>query len=151
MKRIIGILAAVLVIAVSGGAVWFFFIQAETPIGTEEEAKQAEAEAQVELIEFETISVPIIQNRQIKKFVMVQFSLEMVNAEAKENAERRMPKLQDALFRTVYGYFSNQPAGKIAINLGQVRSRMQRASDKILGPGQVKGVVIQNALERRKF
>ena len=151
MKRLIGILAAVMVIAVSGGAVWFFFLQAETPVGEGEEAKQAAAEAQVELLEFETIVVPIIHDRQIKKFVMVQFSLEMVNAEAKENAERRMPRLQDALFRTVYGYFSNQPAGRPAINIGQVKSRMQRASDKVLGPNQVKGVVIRSALERRKF
>ncbi len=151
MKRLIGILAAVVVMAVSGGAIWFFFLQAETPFGEEEEAKQAEAEAQVELIEFETISVPIIQNRQIKKQVMIQFTLEMVNAKAKENAERRMPRLQNALFLTVWGYFSNQRTGQVTINLGQVKSRLQRASDKVLGPGQVKGVIIKNAVERRTF
>ncbi len=101
MKRLIGILAAVLVIAASGGAVWFFFLQAETPVGEGEEAKQAAAEAQVELLEFEAITVPIIHDRQLKKYVIVQLTLEMVNAEAKQNAERRMPKLQEAFFRTV--------------------------------------------------
>ena len=151
MKRLIGILAAVMVIAVSGGAVWFFFLQAETPGGEGEEAQKAAAEAQIELLEFEPITVPIIHDRQLKKYVIVQFTLEMVDAEAKKKAERRMPKLQDALFRTVYGYFSNQPAGRPAINIDQVKSRMQRASDKVLGPGQVKGVVIRSALERRKF
>ncbi len=151
MKRLIGILAAVMVMAVSGGAVWFFFLQAETPFGGEEEATQTAVEAQVELIEFEPITVPIIQDRQVKKYVMIQFTLEMVNAEAKKYAERRMPRLQNALFLTVWGYFSNQPAGQTAINISQVKSRLQRANDKVLGPGLVKGVIIKNAVERRTF
>ena len=57
----------------------------------------------------------------------------------------------DASFQTVYRYFSNPTAGRPAIDIGQVKSRMQSASDEVLGPGQVKDVVIQSALGRRKF
>ncbi len=148
MKRNLVLIIAVLVILGSAAAVWFFFIEAETP--AEKAAAEAPPPPEPILLTLDTISVPVIREGRIAKYVMLQLSLEMEDEEAKAVAEEQMPRLKDALFRTIYDYFANQAPGQQGINMNQIASRLKRASDRAIGPGRVKKVLIQGAYERRR-
>ena len=148
-RTVIIILVALLVMAGCGGAVWYFFLQAEAPI-VEAEKKERKASLEVpEFVDIENLSIPVIREGRVEKYITISVSLEMTNKESKALADEAFPRLKDAIFRDLYSYFSMQQSGNAGLNVAQVKSRLLWAAERAIGDGRIKQVIIQGAYERK--
>lgn len=148
-RTIIIILVALLVMAGCGGAVWYFFLQAAPP-PVDEQKKEQKASLDVpEFVDIENLSIPVIREGRVEKYITISVSLEMVNKDAKTLADEAFPRLKDAIFRDLYSYFSMQQPGNAGLNVGQVKSRLLWAAERAIGEGRIKQVIIQGAYERK--
>lgn len=150
MKRtVIIILVALLVIAGSGGAVWYFFLQAKAPI-VDPHKKEQKASLEVpEFVDLENLSIPVIREGNVEKYITISVSLEMRDKNAKALADEAFPRLKDAIFRDLYSYFSMQQSTNGGLNVSQVKSRVLWAAERSMGKGLVRQVIIQGAYERK--
>ena len=147
MNRIVIIITAVLVIAVAGGAVWYFFTQADAPIeGQEQEKASLEA---LEFVDIENLSIPVIREGRVDRYITISVSLEMRDQDSKELGDEAFPRLKDAVFSQLYSYFSMQQSGQSGINIAQVKARLLWAVERAIGKGHVRQVIIQGAYERK--
>tara|TARA_E500000331_G_scaffold333088_1_gene356968 strand:+ start:105 stop:560 length:456 start_codon:yes stop_codon:yes gene_type:complete len=147
MNRIVIIIVALIVIAGGGGAVWYFFRQADAPVleGAVEEKSLEEAE----FVDIENLSISVIREGRVDRYITISVSLEMHNKDAKAHGDEAFPRLKDAVFRDLHSYFSMQQAGQTGINVAQVKSRLMWAAERAIGKGKVKQVIIQGAYERK--
>jgi flagellar FliL protein len=150
MKKIIIIIVALVLIVGCGGAVWFFMQGADVPFGdeTEKEDKAASLD-ESEFVDIENLSVPVIREGRVDKYITISLSLEMRSVDARERAEEAMPRLKDAIFRDLYSYFSMQKSDQQGLNVNQVKARLLWATERAIGEGLVKQIIIQGAYERR--
>jgi flagellar basal body-associated protein FliL len=147
MNKIVIIIVALLVIAGSGGAVWYFFRQADAPV-VPDSADQERSLEEPEFVDIENLSIPVIREGRVDRYITISVSLEMRDKDAKELGDEAFPRLKDAIFRDLYSYFSMQK-GESGINVNQVKSRLLWASDRAIGKGKVRQVIIQGAYERK--
>lgn len=147
MNRIVIIIVALIVIAGSGGAVWYFFRQADAPVveGQEEEESLEEAE----FVDIENLSISVIREGRVDRYITISVSLEMKDKDAKALGDEAFPRLKDAIFRDLHSYFSMQQAGQSGINVSQVKSRLMWAAERAIGKNKVRQVIIQGAYERK--
>jgi flagellar basal body-associated protein FliL len=147
MNRIVIIVVALIVIAGSGGAVWYFFRQADAPMvaGAIEEKSLEEPE----FVDIENLSISVIREGRVDRYITISVSLEMFDKDAKEHGDEAFPRLKDAVFRDLHSYFSMQQAGQTGINVAQVKSRLMWAAERAIGRGKVKQIIIQGAYERK--
>lgn len=148
-RTIVIILIALLVIAGSGGAVWYFFLQAEAPIVAGQKKEQKASLAVPEFVDIENLSIPVIREGRVEKYITISVSLEMRDKKSKALADEAFPRLKDAIFRDLYSYFSMQQSGNAGLNVSQVKSRLLWAAERALGAGRVNQVIIQGAYERK--
>lgn len=148
MNRMVIIIIALLVIVGSGGAVYYFFVQADAPtMETKKEVKPTLDEP--EFVDIENLSIPVIREGRVEKYITISVSLEMKNKKAKELADEAFPRLKDAIFRDLYSYFSMQQSNSTGLNVNQVKSRLLWAAERAIGKGRVTQVIIQGAYERK--
>lgn len=148
-RTVVIILVALLLIAGSGGAVWYFFLQARAPIVSAGK-KQERASLEVpEFVDIENLSIPVIREGRVEKYITISVSLEMANKDAKILADEAFPRLKDAIFRDLHSYFSMQQSASPGLNVSQVKSRILWAAERAIGEGRVKQVIIQGAYERK--
>ena len=148
MNRIVIIIIAIFVIVGAGGAVWYFFMQADAPI--EDQTGENESSLEVsEFIDIENLSIPVIREGRVDRYIMISVSLEMRDQDSKALGDEAFPRLKDAAFSQLYSYFSMQKSGESGINVGQVKARLLWAAERAIGKGHVRQVIIQGAYERK--
>ena len=133
MNRIVIIIIAVVVIAGCGGAVWYFFLQADAPSveAQEEESKLEEAE----FVDIENLAISVIKEGRVHRYITISVSLEMNDKNAKELGDLAFPRLKDEIFRDLHSYFSMQQPGQTGINVAQVKARLM-AAERAIGKGK---------------
>ncbi len=147
MNRIVIIVVALVVIAGSGGAVWDFFCPADAPMVAG--AGGGRALGETEFVDIENLSISVIREGRVDRYITISVSLEMFDKDAKEHGDEAFPRLKDAVFRDLHSYFSMQQAGQSGINVEQVKSRLMWAAEREIGKGKVKQIIIQGAYERK--
>ena len=131
----------------AGGAVWYFFTQADAPIeGQEEEKASLEA---LEFVDIENLSIPVIREGRVDRYITISVSLEMRDQDSKELGDEAFPRLKDAVFSQLYSYFSMQQSGQSGINIAQVKARLLWAAERAIGKGHVRQVIIQGRLRAK--
>jgi hypothetical protein len=93
----------------------------------------------------EGLSVPVVRRRQVEGHVMVVIALEPVDLAAQHKIEAAMPRLRDAYISDLYAYFGAVGYDGSASALQAVIQRLTRATEKTLGPGVAKSVLLQGA------
>ena len=147
MNRIVIIVVALIVIACSGGVVWYFFRDADAPVV--EGAVPEKGLEESEFVNIENLSISVIREGRVDRYITINVSLEMYDKEAKAHGDEAFPRLKDAVFRDLHSYFSMQKAGQSGINVAQVKSRLMWAAERAIGKGKIKQVIIQGAYERK--
>lgn len=99
-------------------------------------------------LEMKGLTIPVIRNGRLEKYVHVQVTLELVDASAKSLAEASYPRLKDRFYRALYDYFGYQRPGTKGINIRVVKARLMRAGVRAIGKNKIKAVLIQGAFER---
>ena len=95
-----------------------------------------------------SLSVPIIRNGVVEKYLFLTVTLEMMDSDAKEEAESFVPRIKDIFFRTLFTYFGSLQPGTSAVNIRMVKAHLLNAGKRALGKGKVKAVLVQNAFEQ---
>lgn len=147
MNRMIIIIVALVLIAGSVGAIWYFFLRgnsSEVAAETEEEKMM-----EPEFVDLEKLSISVIREGRVDRYITINVSLEMQNSEAKMLGDEALPRLKDAIFRDLHSYFSMQRSEDTGINVDQVKSRLMWAAERAIGKGKVREVIIQGAYERK--
>ncbi len=151
MKLVIIIVSVVLLLA--GGGAAFFFLQgqdSEAPESqqTAETGEQPKVSADPVYMDVKNLVIPIIRNREIQKYVLFRITLEMHDENTKDQVRLVFPRLKDAFIKDLFDYYAYRTPGAGGINVNAVRRRLKRASDRTVGKGKVKNVLIQGAFER---
>ena len=143
MKLII-IIVVILVLVAGGGAVTWFFV-------LDDPNKSAEAEPAPVVdpifLELDTLNVHVIRGGGVQKYIRLDVTLEMRDAEAKAFAEKKIPKLRDVFISALNDCFTNLPSLKKGLNIPQIKRRLISHSEKALGKGAITDVLVQGAIE----
>ena len=142
--KIIIIVVVLVVLVLGGGGVWYFFLKADDA-PKEDVVVMPPAPVFVKL---ETFSLHVIRGGGVKKYIVLNLTLEMRDAESKDLAEHKMPKLRDVFIASLNEYFTNLPSLKQGVNMKSVKSRLLKISAKAIGKGRVTDVLVQSIFER---
>ena len=148
MNRIVIIIIAIFVIAGAGGAIWYFFMQADAPIEDQTGENKSSLE-ESEFVDIENLSIPVIREGRVDRYILISVSLEMRDQDSKALGDEAFPRLKDAVFSQLYSYFSVQQSSQSGINVAQVKARLLWAAERAIGKGHVRQVIIQGAYERK--
>ena len=148
MNRIVIIIIAIFVIAGAGGAIWYFFMQADAPVEDQTGENKSSLE-ESEFVDIENLSIPVIREGRVDRYILISVSLEMRDQDSKALGDEAFPRLKDAVFSQLYSYFSVQQSGQSGINVAQVKERLLWAAERAIGKGHVRQVIIQGAYERK--
>ena len=148
MNRIVIIIIAIFVIAGAGGAIWYFFMQADAPVEDQTGENKSSLE-ESEFVDIENLSIPVIREGRVDRYILISVSLEMRDQDSKALGDEAFPRLKDAVFSQLYSYFSVQQSSQSGINVAQVKARLLWAAERAIGKGHVRQVIIQGAYERK--
>lgn len=137
------LLAALLVVAAAGGGAWFFLFQ---PQDAEPIVTEAKVEAFPKVyIRVEPVHIAFVQNDGRKRRLIVDLTLEVVQRDDNvAQVQQAMPKLLEAYWRSLNAA-PLQGADIGAIELADVKERVRRESEKLLGGRLVSNVLIADA------
>ena len=144
MKLIIIIVVILVLLAGGGAATWFFVLDDSKESGAEEPT----ASADPIFLEMETLSVHVIRGGGVQKYIVLDITLELRDAATKVLAEKKMPKLRDVFISALNDYFTNLVSLKTGVKVSHIKRRLINHSEKALGKGAVKDVLVQSVFER---
>ncbi|MEX2618112.1 MAG: flagellar basal body-associated FliL family protein [Alphaproteobacteria bacterium] len=143
MKLIIVIV--VVVLALGGGAAWYFLFR-DVDAKVEETVVMP---ADPLFVVMEPLSMHVIRGGGVQKYIVLNITLEMRDAESKALAENKMPKLRDVFIDSMTRYYANLPSLDDGVNVKAVKSRLIEASGSAIGKERIIDVLIQSVFERR--
>lgn len=142
---IIGVIVVVL-LAGGGGAAYFF--RADLFGDPAADRAPIAKTADTLFVDLESITIAVIRNRRIEKHVVLQVTLEVPDEESRAAVSHALPRVKDAFIKDLYDYYAVQPPGREGINVEAIKKRLKRTADEAMGPGKVRAVLIQGAVER---
>ena len=142
--KIVIIIIVVLLLVGGGGAATWFIVLGDSSESTSEEAPPTDPI----YLEMETLSVHVIRGGGVQKYIVLEITLELRDLEAKSRAEKKMPKLRDVFIGALNDYFGNLPALKGTVKVTNIKRRLLQHSEKALGKGAVKDVLVQSVFEQ---
>ena len=95
-------------------------------------------------VEFGLLIVPVVQDREIKKQAEMILRLE-VPFDKKEVVAHNLPRLQSAFLSDMMAFLPYQLRHSPKLDEGAVRRRLTTVSEKVLGPGMVNDVSIEQS------
>ena len=93
-------------------------------------------------LDIDRIVITVFRGKDVDRHEMISMKLELVDDTAIPAVQAAMPRLRDAFIRSwnAIGVQPDAAARGIDINAG--RQRMLAACDRLVGPGQVRNVLI---------
>ena len=146
MKRLVIILVLVLLLAGGGAGAWWFMNQ---------EPEEAEAEPEIEpapssqFVKIDPITLPMIRQNQVTRFVTFVITLEMPIADGALQVSLVKRQLMDALFTELHSLLAMQMVLKQGLDSPLVKQRIMKVSQRILGKDKVTAVLIQGVSQQR--
>ena len=163
MKYITILLLAIVLVGAGGTGGYFFFQKhAIASLGSEKAsavkekrardkaARLSEKEAQnLRFVEMEPIILPIIDADGVSQVVTLIVSLEVISEANAKYVEKLKPRLKDAYIQDMYGVLNRKASmdGGV-IKVDQLKQRLNRVSNKVLGSKKVNGVLLQVVNQR---
>lgn len=143
MKRLILLVVVVLLLAGGGGAAWWFFLReapAEADAAPETESKESRRKRFVEL---EPMVLPIIREGQVTLHLTIVLAVQLTEPMPEVNVARLQRPLRDALFSELHAVYALRYVQEKGFDHPLVRERLMRASERILGAGEVTAVLVR--------
>lgn len=147
MKKILVAVLAVFLMAGAGMGVMQFV--AKPAHASDAKTEEATAVPEVSFIEMRPLVLPVLDQNGVSQVVSLIVSLEVSSAEAKAEVEKLSPRLLDAFIQDMYGALSKQAAMEGGmVQVGYIKSRLNRVSAEVLGKDKVKDVLLQVLQQR---
>ena len=146
MKKLMGIIAAILILA--GGAVaamkWLAIGPFEVA-GSMEEKKEPKEEPI--LINVDPLLVQVIREDQIAGNIQIQIKLETAGQENANFLKRRLTKVSDAFLQDLHGFVPRLLRKKERLDAIILKDRLKVISERLLGKGYINDVLVQSVVE----
>lgn len=96
------------------------------------------------------LMLPVLGDNKVQQLLTLVVALEVDDEQTATAIKAKTPKLTDAYLQVLYGAIGR---GKVmknnVIDVAQVKSRLNGASIKVLGPGVVRSVLVQAVAQRQ--
>ena len=152
MKRLVILIVIVLLLAGGGGAAWWFLLReapAEATAAAEgEPVPEAKGAVRKRYIELEPMILPIIREGQVTLHLTIVLAVELVTPMPEAEVARMQRPLRDAIFSELHAVYALRHIQEKGFDHPLVRELLTRASERILGPGSVKGLLVRNIQAR---
>ena len=145
MKKIIIILVVLLLLGGGGGAAYYFLLM--PPPEGEEVVEEAPLQNALETATLQALSIPVIRQGRVAKYVMIKISLELTPKMSEERILLAEPRIRDSCLRELHAYFAGIPIDA-PINIRTVKKRLLRAVHSVVGKSAVSDVFIQGIYEK---
>jgi flagellar protein FliL len=99
-------------------------------------------------VQMRPIILPIVEGNRVTRTAGVILVLELEKGKTEAELEPSRTKLVDAFITELYTFIDQHKESPRAIDAAAVKVRLQATSDRILGPGFVHEVLVQQAFER---
>lgn len=159
---IIGLAAVVLLGGAAAGAYFYFDKPAVASLPPAD--KIAEEEHAVKLdeagnslpteffVELDALILPIMDDRGVTQTVSMIVTLEVPSDEIAKEIERLSPRIKDAFIQDMYGTLNRKTSmDKGVVNVGMIKERLKRLSQRVVGEGKVNDVLLQVVQQRRVY
>jgi len=147
MKRLVILIVIVLLVAGGGGAAWWFLLREAPAEETAEGEAQPDTEnaisARVRYVEIEPMVLPIIREGQVTLHLTIVLTVELTTPMPKVDVARIQRPLRDAIFSELHAVYALRYVQEKGFDHPIVRQRLMHASEKILGAGEVKDVLVR--------
>lgn len=148
MKRLVILLVIILLFAGGGGAAWWFLLR-EAPADAAAAAKGAPADSDPGgYIELAPMVLPIIREGQVTLHLTVALTVELVAPLSEIMQAKVQRPLRDAILSELHAVYALRYVQDKGFEYPLVRSRLVRASERVLGAGAVKGILVRNVTTR---
>jgi hypothetical protein len=94
--------------------------------------------------------IPVIEGDEVTRSVSVGVVLELAEGQTAASIEAKRPVLVDAFYRELYGMFAQRSGADRIAEDRTVKERLGRTADRVLGPGVVREVLIQQLFEQQR-
>lgn len=95
-------------------------------------------------VDFGLLIVPVVQGREVRKQAEIILRLE-VPFEKKEIVAQNLPRLQNAFLQDMMAFLPYQLRDSSSLDHAAISRRLLTVADKVLVPGWVKGVSIEQS------
>ena len=121
---------------------------AGTPLAAEAPAKKPPGDGPV-YIKLPPIVLPVLTEHALRQETLT-LNLELVKGKTEEDVVPRQPVLYDAFMADLYNLYDQHSGDDRIIDPVQIKDMLQQTSDRVLGPGIVQSVLIQQVFERSR-
>ena len=147
MKRLVIILVLVLLLAGSGAGAWWFMNQ--EPEEAQAESEEVELAPSSQFVKIDPITLPMIRQNQVTRFVTFVITLEMPVADGALQVSLVKRQLMDALFTELHSLLAMKLVTKQGLDSPLVKQRIMTVSRRVLGKDKVTAVLIQGVTQQR--
>lgn len=120
--------------------------------GGEEKAAEPGADPNAPLyVEISPFVIPVLGPNGPEEMVSLIVTLELApGIDRAAYVKQRLPKLNDAYVQSLYGALDRKTVKRGGlVDVGLVKAKLQKATDRILGPGYVNDVLVQAVAQRK--
>lgn len=145
MKKLIVFGALGLLLAGGGGAAFMMMSggeSAEAP-GV---AEAVEPPSEPIYMRMEGLTAPIMRTNKIRHYIFLNVTMEMASNDARDEAMKLKPRLNDAFLREFYSRSVTERNGSGRIDFDALKQRLVKQANGVLGDGQVLDVLVTRAM-----
>lgn len=159
MRLVIIAVIALMVLGGGGiGAYYYFGQQANASTGEEvKEGAEKKAEAKggghgeggaVEYVKLDPLILPLVTNDGLNQVVSLVVAIEVMDAANKQAVTNLVPRLTDAFIQDMYGVISSEAMKDGVLQVGYLKERLNKISQKVLG-GEIETNVLLQVVQQR--
>jgi len=94
--------------------------------------------------------IPVIEGAEVARQVSVGVTLELTEGQTAQSIEPKRAALIDAFYKELYGMFGARAHSDRIADERAIKQRLAVVSDRVLGAGVVKEVLIQKLFEQER-
>ena len=101
-------------------------------------------------VKLPTITIPVFEGDAMTRQASLVLALELEKGHSEADVERLETRLVDAYITDLTALFERRSAEPRIIDAEEIKPKLLETAGRVLGPGVVKSVLIQQAMERAR-
>jgi len=147
MKKIVLIVLPLLLLLGGGGAGYYFMVLKPAAEETAE-PEPPPPPANPVLVEIDAMTIPVIRQGSVRKYVLVKVTLQVADRDARQLALTVMPRVKDQIYSALHKYFASIPLDS-PISTQTIKRRIAKIARKNLGAENFNRVLIEGVYEKQ--
>lgn len=145
MKKVI--LLVLVLFMLIGGAVGAMVVFGIGPFKPADQVAKIPEPPKPVFIDMESISIPVFLTDKAPKQLYMTLRFE-VDMDKRETLQEKMPRVRDLILRDLHAFMPDHMRNRKSADLVVVKQRMMAATEKVVGPGIARNILISEVFER---